>query len=318
MSNKIYKFQQQLFAEELSLSEYEEAYDTFKNVYQKFRQKEEKKLSKLNLSRRQKLHPIILKIYTLKNRIDGITCEVLYDEHISTSSPKIFVPTHIGKYDIGAISEILKEHYYLLSGDFEHIQGTLEAVFLRYNGVFYFQEQDKADRKAVTEKMLEFLKLGGNIMWFPEGTWNLTPNLPVLPCYWGIVDIAKEAKAEIIPIGAEQYGKHFKIAIGKNIKCENYGNDITGKTQAITEIRDALATLKWDIWESEEQIKRASITKEYWNAYVSDRLTEWDFKQQWIDEMIFKPKKITLPEEAFSFMDKLIPSRENAFLLRGK
>ena len=51
MSNKIYKFQQQLFAEELSLSEYEEAYEKFKNAYQKFRQKEEKKLSKLNLSK---------------------------------------------------------------------------------------------------------------------------------------------------------------------------------------------------------------------------------------------------------------------------
>lgn len=48
MSNKIYKFQQQLFAEELSLSEYEQAYEKFKNAYQKFCQKEEKKLSKLN------------------------------------------------------------------------------------------------------------------------------------------------------------------------------------------------------------------------------------------------------------------------------
>lgn len=55
-----------------------------------------------------------------------------------------------------------------------------------------------------------------------------------------------------------------------------------------------------------------------WNAYVNDRLTEWNFKQQWIDEMIFKPKNVTLPEEAFSFMDRLIPSRENAFLLRRK
>lgn len=31
----------------------------------------------------------------------------------------------------------------------------------------------------------------------------------------------------------------------------------------------------------------------------------------------YRPKDITSPEEAFSFMDKLITSRENAFLLRG-
>lgn len=316
MSNKIYKYQQRIFDEELSLSEYKEAYTKFLDVYNMFRKKEEKKLSRLDLKGRQKLHPIILVIYTLKNRMDGITSEVVYDEHVMTNSPKIFVPTHVGKYDIGAISEVIKDHYYLLSGDYEHIQGTIEETFLRYNGVFYFQEQDKLDRKMVTEKMLDFLKSGGNLMWFPEGTWNLTPNLPVLPCYWGIVDIAKEAKAEIIPIGAEQYGMHFKIAIGKNINCAKYENDIIGKTQAITDIRDTLATLKWYIWESESQIKRTNITNEYWRTYVDDRLTEWNFKQQWIDEMVFKPKNVTTPEEAFAFMDKLIPSRENAFLLK--
>lgn len=32
----------------------------------------------------------------------------------------------------------------------------------------------------------------------------------------------------------------------------------------------------------------------------------------------YREKGVTLPEEAFSFMDKLIPSRENAFLLNRK
>ena len=33
-------------------------------------------------------------------------------------------------------------------------------------------------------------------MYFIEGTWNLTLNLPMLPCYWGIFDIAKKVNKE--------------------------------------------------------------------------------------------------------------------------
>ncbi len=65
--------------------------------------------------------------------------------------------------------------------------------------------------------MIGHLRAGGNLMYFPEGTWNLSPNLPVLPCFWGIVEIAQKGNAIIVPVAAEQYGKHFKINIGCNL-----------------------------------------------------------------------------------------------------
>lgn len=71
------------------------------------------------------------------------------------------------------------------------MQETIDAAFLALNGVFYFNEKVKEDRKAVCDKMIDHLKQCGNLMYFPEGTWNLSPNLPVLPCYWGIIDIAR-------------------------------------------------------------------------------------------------------------------------------
>lgn len=96
--------------------------------------------------------------------------------------------------------------------------------------------------------MIEHLQQGGNLMYFPEGTWNLSPNLPVLPCYWGIVGVAQKGNAVIVPIAAEQYRKHFIINIGENFDMSKYGID---KTLAISELRDALATLKWEIWENQ-------------------------------------------------------------------
>ena len=38
---------------------------------------------------------------------------------------------------------------------------------------------------------------------YPEGTWNLSPNLPMLPLFRGIADIAKETNATIIPFAQE-------------------------------------------------------------------------------------------------------------------
>ena len=155
-------------------------------------------------------------IYKLKNRLGGFSYEIIKDERMTTERPIIFAITHVGKFDIEVISEAIKEQYYLLSGDYEHIQGIIDAPFLALNGVIYFNEKDKDDRKLVSKKMINHLNDGGNLMYFIEGTWNITPNLPMLPCYWGIVDVARNGKAIIIPVACEQYGKKFKVNIGKN------------------------------------------------------------------------------------------------------
>ena len=60
----------------------------------------------------------------------------------------IFAVTHVGKFDIEVVSEAIRDHYYLLSGDFEHLQGLIDARFLALNGVIYFNETVKEDRRS--------------------------------------------------------------------------------------------------------------------------------------------------------------------------
>lgn len=152
-------------------------------------------------------------------------------------------------------------------------------------------------------------------MYFPEETWNLSPNLPMLPCYWGIVDVAQKGNAVIVPIAAEQYGKHFVINIGSNFDMSKFG---ANRMAAIESLRDTLATLKWEIWESRPQEHRNTINNNEWEEYVRARFAEWPyFNAQYINGLIFKPKGITEPTEAFGHLSKLIPKKENAFLLRG-
>jgi len=207
----------------------------YKELYYKLRTRNEQSfLGKMTLRTRKRIHRFILAIYKTKNRIGGFDFEIIHNGRSDTNQPIIFAVTHVGKFDIEVISEAIQDRYYLLSGDYEHIQGIIDAPFLNANGVIYFNEKVLSDRRAASQKMIEHLQHGGNLMYFPEGTWNLSPNLPMLPCYWGIVEVAQKGNAVIIPVAAEQYGKHFVINIGSNFDMGKFGID---KSAAIKSLR---------------------------------------------------------------------------------
>lgn len=69
---------------------------------------------------------------TESDRSDVIRCQ---RRDYREKRPIIFAVTHVGKFDIEVISEAVKDHYYLLSRDFEHLQGLPDARFLALNGV---------------------------------------------------------------------------------------------------------------------------------------------------------------------------------------
>lgn len=312
--------QKNMLEKGISKEEYSKRETEFLKLYYELRRKDENKWwSKLTLEQRKSIHWLILQIYKIKNHLGGFSYEIINNKKAETNRPVIFAVTHVGKFDIEVISEAIKEHYYLLSGDFEHIQGIIDAPFLGLNGVFYFNEKDKNDRKYVSQKMIDHLNDNGNLMYFIEGTWNLSPNLPMLPCYWGIVDIAKKGNAIIVPIAAEQYGKKFVINIGENFDMNLFDNSIEDKSLAIDTLRDILATLKWEIWENASRLKRKDVTGDEWDKYVSDRYSEWPyFNDEYIADLIFKPKGVVTTEEAYAHIKKLVPKRENAFLFNKR
>ena len=85
------------------------------------------------------------------------------------------------------------------------------------NGYIPFETNNKVDRKIATKRSIEVLNNGGNLLIYPEGAWNITPNLPVMKLYDGTASMALETGADIIPIGIEQYNNDFFVSIGENI-----------------------------------------------------------------------------------------------------
>lgn len=291
---------------------YEEAWSNFLTEYYAMRkQSEESLLGRLSLKQRKALHSIMLRVIKFKNRLDGISVEVLHDRRTEIKEPVIFAVTHVGKSDVEAVSEAIGSHYTLLSGDFERMQGTINETFLKLNGVVYVCEHDKEDRRSALERMVAALIQGSNLMYYPEGTWNLSDHLPMLPCYRGIVQVAQASGAAVIPVAAEQYGKHFVVNIGESIHMEPFGAD---RLSAIAVLRDAMATLKWEIWESQPQGSRHEVRGDEWDRFIEVRLTEWPLTLDGVWAAAFQPKGVTTKEKAFSHLKDLTPCPANAFL----
>ena len=145
--------QLKIFNPSLNENERKMTEEAFNKLYYQLRYKDENSfLGRLSLKDRQRCHGFALLVFTILNKLKGFKCEVIHDRREATSRPIIFALTHIGKFDIEVSALPIKEHFYVLSGDYEHLQGLVDGMFLLFNGVIYFNERVKEDRVAVHKK----------------------------------------------------------------------------------------------------------------------------------------------------------------------
>lgn len=115
----------------------------------------------------------------------------------------------------------------------------------------------------------------------------------------------------------EQYGKQFFVNIGKNIEVSAYKeNEINKLTEYLQE---KLTELKLEILEHRGVVSRASISSDLKENWIKDIFARADFS--YTVEDIYEtqfPDDYDKSDKVFSFMEKLEPKRENAFLLRNK
>lgn len=131
----------------------------------------------------------------------------------------------------------------------------------------------------------------------------MSPNLPVLPCFRGIIDVALESKAVIIPVGIEQYGKKFITKIGRNFDVTEYGE--TRKAEALTKLRDQMAELKWEIWESVPAATRESIPGDYYERFLEEKIKKWKIKLEDFERGIYRNVENMPSDEVFEPIKRL-------------
>lgn len=270
---------------------------------------------------RKKIHFLINIILKIDEILSQEKIIKIGDEHTKDKKkPKIFACTHIGGNDVQRVFQIIKEPAYLMFGNPGEVYKELIYQALKLNGVIPLNTDDKTDRHIAYNRAAELLKKGGNLLIFPEGAWNITPNVFVMKLFTGTVRLAKETGADIIPIGVEQYGKYFYYNIGKNYSIPS---DTTKSIDYYTdELRGILAALKFEIMESQPVLQRKDIPNDYLKTFQDEIINRCNYTQGFtIEDAIkerFHDKNVTTEEEAFAFFENLEITQDNCFLARTK
>ncbi|MBR5969851.1 MAG: 1-acyl-sn-glycerol-3-phosphate acyltransferase [Lachnospiraceae bacterium] len=226
------------------------------------------------------------------------------DRHTRTASGTIYACTHIGGNDIQRVLQVIGESAWLMLGN----PGVLYQMFLyhglRFNGVIPFETLDRTDRRIAYARSVELLQKGGNLLIFPEAAWNLSPNLPVMKLFPGAARLAIETGADIVPIAVERYGSDYYFSIGENL-C--FGKAVTNETEIwhrTAELRDTLATLKWEIMERQPQLRRASLSENALAEFQNEILYKNNYGEGFTladaEAERFHDKTVTDPEDVFA------------------
>ena len=253
-------------------------------------------LKVLRMSKHQKLH-------------------ILADRRVHKKEPVIYACTHIGYDDIVMTFEALKSPCWLFLGNPKENYRTLNGWMVEKNGVIYIDTYDKEDRNIAKETSIQLLKKGGSLLIYPEGAWNLTDALPVMKLYTGTVNMAVSAEVDVVPIAIDQYGKDFYVNIGRNISYADRAGNVKELTE---ELRDVLATLKWEIWEHVGTVSRNSIPNNFHENFAKDILAEAGglYTMKMVEDERYHDKDNPDYQIVFAFMETLPWKKETAFLFR--
>ena len=139
------------------------------------------------------------------------------------------------------------------------------------------------------DRIQEHLLTGKSLIWFPEGTWNLTDHLLMLPMKWGIINIAQKCQIPIIPIVLEydSLQKQCNAHFGEPFKANGFSLQ-----DGINALRDKMATLRWEAWEHKGVFSRQELNLEMERTKLYQAVTDyppldWEYEQS----IIFDPLK---------------------------
>lgn len=233
---------------------------------------------------REIIHPTLVKIFSLAEKTP-IVCE----NENSLKGYKggvLYTPKHSNVHDFPVLTKALGEHVYVLVGN-DIKNGLVNTVMLWLNGVIFVDRTNKEDCKKAKEKIIKLLSKGKKVAMFVEGSWGLDEVNPIHDFKWGFADIAKKTHVPIVPVGMEyniEDSCHVKFMDPMYV---NEDDDLATKQQ---ELREALSTSVWDIFELQGEKKRDddynNIKKSY-HDYVDKSLQEFPYNIGYERELIF-------------------------------
>lgn len=269
-------------------------------------------ITKVGLQFRKMVYPIIRRLSGPLTDVKGILVKA---EPIPNGA-KIFAVTHTySREDIAWAISLAGEQSYLLTNAWRELLYTSDGWALWASGIILVDRYDKENRKASIEKAKRVLALGGNVMIFPEAVWNMSENQLVRKLYPGVYRIAAMTGAPVIPISTMMYGDRFYVSRGKALYLSQLD-----QPEALQELRDSLATLKWEIMEiygssTRDGLLNGRTPADYWHDHIEDYIAKQKvYGREEESHAHFMDRDDIEQMHAFEHLSTLIPSTRNAFL----
>lgn len=256
------------------------------------------------------IHPLVLKVLSMTSRM-----ELQIEGNIPDDGKYIFVANHFCIDDIPTAGQIIKRHFFVLVSDED--KWTPNGLALSLNGVVWTNRLSKTERKRSAEKLISLLNNGHSILMYPEATWNLSPNLLMLPMNCGYISLSLETSTPIIPVYLFFEDNICKARIGKPFYPSN------DKVKSNEKLRDEMATLAWHFICQNGITHRQEMDDDYWKNNIAKRYSNYarakkdpEGVRAFESQFIFQPKGITPANEVFAHLNSITPSKDNAFLWR--
>lgn len=193
----------------------------------------------------------------------------MLNKHPKFQGSCIYAVNHSCKWDSQYMIEIAEKFFWLLAG--KQRLKIVDRIAFIINGVIWVDRKDKQSKSESKEKMYKLLNKDESLCIFPEGTWNLTPSKPVLPLYWGCVELAQASGKPILPICLEYKSNICFVKFGELMYVDKNAN----KYIIIECLKGIFASLKWEIWEKFPIESRKNIESDYWEKEKQRRLNEY-------------------------------------------
>lgn len=246
------------------------------------------------------LNPILCKLAKTKIKF---AVEILNDFSVIDGKPIIFGANHSSFYDVPVMINAVKRRCCILAG--KQRMPLIDRIFFNMNGVIWVDRKDRNEMAESKRVLLEYLSRGQWIIWYPEGTWNLTSNLLMLPMRWGIIEVARQANAQIVPLALDyDFSRRLcRVKFGGPLA----GDDLKDNGAGIRILRDTIATLRWEMMADKPVLSRAETDPDKLKSEVESALMEypaldWEYERS----CIYEPPGYISPDKAFEYLRHLV------------
>lgn len=202
------------------------------------------------------------------------------------NTPIIFAANHTNCFDVPNAIKACGRRLVPLVGK-QRLE-LPDRVFFWLTAAIYVDRLKKDSTAKAKERIIRRLQRGTPLLWFPEGTWNLTDNLLMLPMKWGIIEVARAAHAQIIPVTLDYDRERMicRVRFGAPL----HGEMLNDKAEGIRTLRDSMASLRYEQIVAQPALSRQAVDLAKLKHYIHMAVPEYPQLQPEVEaRVIFWP-----------------------------